>query len=363
LSGKVLNRNPDGSFFKLNFRLEKKSSILIPASTIERKTPVNMTEGDRSLFDKEIISTQASVHLFEYEDACVTPEGIIFKGLSLDKDLLIYPKHKKIYNSLYILSSRIKRKKITLSKEETYLLIFDYWSNSVFHWMCDALPRLEAVKEKAKECILLLPENLEYAYIHDSLKAYAFKGIVRIPSNAYVKCHHLISPQQITVSGEINPGNIRAVRSTILEYYKPKFENKFISPNIYISRSKAKYRKILNEEELLPVLGKYNFKIIYFEEMDFTEQVECCFHAKNVVSIHGANLTNTVFMQNKGNVMEFRKDKDPFNHYFYAIADSIGCNYYYQDCETIDKRPGYNFFDLNVNVPLFEENLKRMLGQ
>jgi hypothetical protein len=339
----------------------KTKTLLYPQQTVTRRLPVNLVTGDDYLFSGSNPADLKEVHLYSYENVNVSPEGIVFKGLSFDEDLLIYPKHKKNYNIVYLLSSYIKRKKISLPKNETYLLIFDYWSNSVFHWMCDALPRLEAIKEKAKEYVLLLPENFEYKYIHDSLKAYTFKSIFRIPLNSYVNCSHLISPGQITVSGEINPQNILSARSGILEYYKALFKNKFRYPNIYISRSKAKYRKILNENELLPVLKSSGFQIIYFEDMDFVEQVECCYHAKNIVSIHGANLTNTVFMQSKGNVLELRKNNDPLNNYFYALTDSVGCNYYYQNCETTDHIPGENFFDLKVDCELFEKNILLML--
>jgi hypothetical protein len=89
--------------------------------------------------------------------------------------------------------------------------------------------------------------------------------------------------------------------------------------------------------------------------------VESCYNAMNVISIHGANLTNIVFMQACGHVMEFRKENDRDNNYFYAIADSVECDYYYQNCKTIDHVPGKNFFDLIVDKELFEKNIQVML--
>lgn len=341
--------------------IKKIQTTLYSKKVVSRKTPANLAPGDEHLFVKANPVTLEKVDLFRYENLLLSPEGLVFKGLSLDEDLLIYSKHKKIYNFLYLVSTYVKRKKITLPKEENYLLIFDYWSNSIFHWMCDALPRLESVKELAKDCVLLLPENYEYPYIHESLKAYQFKSIFKIPVNVYLHCAQLLSPKQITVSGEVNPENIRGVRETILKYYKPLFKGKYQDPNIYISRAKAKYRKVLNEDAVLPLLEKYNFKLLYFEDLNFTEQVECCFHAQNMISIHGANLTNCLFMQNGGNVMEFRKKGDPDNNYFYAIADSIGSNYYYQNCEVLDHIPGKNFFDLTVNIYELEKNINLML--
>ena len=329
---------------------------------LKRAAPKNLAKGDELLFKKALNSSLKEVQLFTYSHVNVSPEGIVFKGLSLDKELLIYPYHTKIYNPLYLISSLIKRKCIRLPEENTYLLIFDYWSNSVFHWLCDALPRLEAVKEKARDCVLLLPENFKYAYIHESLKAFQFKDIYIMPLNAYVKCTQLISPEQITTSGEIYPQNFKALRKTLLDHYFPLFPKKYTNPNIYISRNKAKHRKVLNEDALLPILSDHKFELVYFEDMSFVEQLECCYHARNIISIHGANLSNVIFMQAGGNVLEFRKDRDAENNYFYSIADSVGCNYYYQNCETFDRIPGKNFFDLVVEIELFKNNLTLMLN-
>ncbi len=340
--------------------MKKKTSLIYPQTIIERSPPRNLKKEDAELFEKSMRHLLKPVNLFEYKNVCVTPEGIVFKGLKLDKDLLIFTAHKKTYNKLYLLSSLIKRKKIILPENETYLLVFDYWSNAIFHWMCDALPRLAAVKEKAKNTILLIPDNYQYQYIYDSLKPFQFKTIFKIPLNSYVKCPHLISPKQITESGYINPENIKQVRDTIINYYKPSFKNIEKNENIYISRTKAKYRKVLNEKELIPILKQYNFKIIDFEDMSFLEQIECCHYAKNIISIHGANLTNCVFIQPNTNVLEFRKQNHWDNNFFYEITDSFQSNYYYQVCEAIDYKPGFNFFDLIVNLALFKDNLNKM---
>lgn len=341
--------------------LLKKREIVYHEKTVLRKPPLNLNMADRVLFEKEITSQLRASELFTYENVCVSPEGIVFKGLQLDEDLLIYPKQKKTYNWLYLLSSLIKRKKISLAKDETYLLIFDYWSNSIFHWMSDSLPRLNAVKQIAKNCVLLLPDNFEYPYIHDSLKAFEVKRILKIPVNAYVKCEKLICPQQITITGKFNPENIREVRQRILDFYLPKFENDYKPRNLYISRSKAKYRKVMNEDKVIEVLKNYDFTVIHYEDMTFKEQIELCYYAKNVISIHGANLTNVLFMKSGGNVMEFKKERDPDNHYFYAITDSVYCNYYYQECKSLDPAPGYNFWDLIVDLPLLKKNVELMM--
>ncbi len=338
----------------------KTNNVLYKTLTIKRKQPINLIEDGMPSFIKNVNTNFKEVFLYNYKKVNITPEGHIFNNLSIDKDLLIYPKHKKIYNFLYVASTLIKRKKIKLDSNETYLICFDYWSNGIFHWMCDALPRLEAVKELAKQCVFILPKFFEYTYIHETLKAFEFKAIYLIEDTTYLYCANLMVPQQITTSGQMRPENILSLRHTLLNHFKPKFTGNIKQPNIYISRNKAKYRKVINEQELLPLLKKYNFEIIFFEDYSVCQQIELCYHAKNIVSIHGANLTNVIFMQPNCNVLEFRKKDDVDNNYFYELADSVNCNYYYLNCEFEDPKPHTNTFSLYVDADKFETYLKTL---
>ncbi len=336
----------------------KNKISIYSALKINRQPPHNVEVGKGSDFFKQVDVNFDVVDLNSYDDVYVSPEGIVFKGLSVEREHLIYPKHEKVYNAKYIVKSRIKRKCVRLPKGERYLLCFDYWSNSIFHWMCDVMPRLQAIKEQTKDLVLLLPANFEYPYIHETLAVFQFKSIYFIPINTYVRCLKLLVPDHITVSGKIRPDNFKALRTTILNHFEPNFSNRFNFSNIYISRNKAKYRKVINESELLPILAAYNYQLIYFEDYKVSEQIEICYNAKNFVSIHGANLTNTIFMKPNSNVMELRKKGDLENNYFYEIADAVDCNYFHLDCDFEDPVPNYNFFSLYVNVKDFELGLK-----
>jgi capsular polysaccharide biosynthesis protein len=338
----------------------KSITPIYPAGNIERQAPVNLGGGPSDFFRKVDLHFKP-VSLFRYSGVNVTPEGHVFKNFFIDRDLLIYPSHKKKYGFLYLASSLVKRKKIRLSPDEDYLLCFDYWSNSIFHWMCDALPRIEAVKELAKDCVLLLPKFFEYSYIHETLKAFRFKSIYLVEDDTYVYCKKLYVPEQIATSGQMRPENILGLRKTLLQYFQPQFSGKINYPNVYISRSKARFRKVLNEAELLPVLKKYGFEVIYFEDLSVAEQVELCYNAVNIVSIHGANLTNIIFMQPGKNVLELRKLGDMDNNYYYELADSVGCNYFHLDCESEDPEPEKNTFSLYTNPEQFETCLQKLI--
>jgi capsular polysaccharide biosynthesis protein len=181
-----------------------------------------------------------------------------------------------------------------------------------------------------------------------------------VPLKNYLRVNHLITVEQPTVSGDHRPELIKQVRQHLIKYFQPMFSGKLNKHNIYVSRNKAKYRKVLNESDLLPILKKYDFEVVFFEDYTMTEQIELAYSAKNIISLHGANLTNVMFMKPGGNVMEFRKNNDTENNYYYALTDSVDCNYFYQNCDYIDRRVG-NFFDVTVDVDLLEKNIRLMM--
>ena len=73
---------------------------------------------------------------------------------------------------------------------------------------------------------------------------------------------------------------------------------------IYISRSKARYRRVLNEQELLPILAEYGFSIVYLEDCSVDEQVSIMKFANIVVGPHGTGLDNLLYCDPGTKVLE-----------------------------------------------------------
>lgn len=78
--------------------------------------------------------------------------------------------------------------------------------------------------------------------------------------------------------------------------------------NIYISRSDANQRKVLNEDELIENIKKLNFEIVNLSELSFFEQLSLFNSAKCILSLHGAGLTNLIFSNKKTRVIEIFPD-------------------------------------------------------
>ena len=113
-----------------------------------------------------------------------------------------------------------------------------------------------------------------------------------------------------------------------------KIIKKTIKYNYYIRReknikNKFKNRLVHEEEKLIKYLKNKNFKIISFENKNIKDQIEIILNSNVVIGIHGANLTNTVFKEKGGSVIElFPFDSIRDGCYYEYIAEQRNLNYF-----------------------------------
>lgn len=97
---------------------------------------------------------------------------------------------------------------------------------------------------------------------------------------------------------------------------------------IFISRKDAAMRRILNEEELLETLEKYNFQQYVLEQMTIEEQIELFYDAEVVIGSHGAGFSNILFSE-KIHVIELFPSKFIWMPVYYFLSKSMQHNYHY----------------------------------
>jgi len=202
--------------------------------------------------------------------------------------------------------------------------ITDNWSFNYFHWFLDALPRLVSIEEYLEDHLLILPEELkQQRFIVESL---AFFNIQVKFSTLSKKLFvgELLLPTHLASSGNFN-------RTALL-----KLREKFIPANtiepfrkIYISRSKALKRKITNEKELTELLVQFGFEIHCFEDYELAKQISLMKETKYLIGLHGAGLTNMLFMPPRGKILELRKEGEDLLNWFFILASDLDHDYYY----------------------------------
>ena len=104
------------------------------------------------------------------------------------------------------------------------------------------------------------------------------------------------------------------------------------SARVFISRARARGRKLLNEDALWPRLEALGFQRVFMEDLDFPEQVRLMQQTSIIVAPHGAGLTNMMFCPEGADIVELA-DPDYPNPNFYALAAAMGHRYWLIDAQ------------------------------
>ena len=226
--------------------------------------------------------------------------------------------------------------------ERDCLWIVDDWSAGYFHWLADALSRLYVARDAAKDLVLLLPHRYrELEFVQSSLKAFAVGGVEYAGADEVYLCRKLFMPSRVAPSGKYNEvvpsGNyneevVRGLREMLVGFYGREGAGSGAGERVYRA-CRAPKRKVSNEGELLDTLREFDFRVVHFEDHPFEEQVRIAAGARVLVSNHGAGLTNILFMNPGGRVLELRRRDERERNWFFNLASANGLEYFYQLCD------------------------------
>ncbi len=337
----------------LNFSKEKISL---------RSLPVNFNTEDISLFKHELEKKIPAVNICKYEDVKISAEGIIFYKNRILIESFAFPENFRKWKKRAIVKTYINnfllRKRNYINKNVFW--VTDDWSKGYFHWLCDVLPRLKVISGYFENAVLLLPDSFRSLdYVQTSLEIFGIKDIRYINNNEILLCSKLYLPTHTAASGDFNEPIIKEVQKTFWE--KSDSGKNVDFQKVYISRRKADKRKIQNEDEILEILKKYDFKIICAEDYSFIEQVQLFASVKYLVSSHGAGMTNMLFMPECGNIFELRKFDDNINNCYFNMASALGLKFYYQLCRSDNMEEDAHTANIIVDKIMLCKNLERLL--
>ena len=201
-------------------------------------------------------------------------------------------------------------------------------STGFFHWMTDALPRLQILRNAGP----VRWEQIDHFVVSDgipaireslSLLGIREERVVVSRRDNHFLCDWLVVPSLTGSPGNVPPWAIDFLRSQLLKSAPATRQRR-----VYVSRAKASGRKILNEEEILPLLCHRGFIRVTLEEMSLREQIALLAEAEAVVAPHGAGLTNLVWCAPKTKVLEIFSPLY-VNLCYWAIASLTCADYYY----------------------------------
>lgn len=325
---------------------------------IHRTPPVNLDQKDAVYFanDFEARIPEPTIQVLENID--VTAEGLLFNKRRILLESFSQPESFANWKLRSVLIAHL-RNLIRPTKEISEAVwVTDDWSVGYFHWLSDVIPKILIARHQSEDCGILLPSHLQNLdLVNESLSILGIKNISFVPTGSNVRVARLFRPIHTPVSGDYIVPIIRSVRRIFSSSVLSKGEYR----RIYISRRLAKKRHIVNEGEVERILDEYDFKLVETEKMSFRQQIELFAGCEHLVSIHGAGLTNMLFMAPDTQVLELRKPDKTVPNCFFNLASALRIKYYYQMCPAVNPQEPPHSADLIVDGGLFRRNIEKMI--
>ena len=325
-----------------------------------RALPINYNASDKHLYKHEFEKNYYEPFLKVITNCYIGNHLSVIKNYKIVND-------EEYFSPNLVIKSRIEKLKIiinSIAEQKTFLstgiFSIDNWSKGYFHWFMDVLPKLISLPEKYGSGTLLLPkEYQEISFITETLTLLNFDKIYYFNKNEIIKVQELIIPGIMAETGNYNDRVVNLLRDELTYTFS---HAKKQSLRILILRNQKLKRKIINENEIIELVNTYGFIVVCFEELPWREQVALIESCSLLIGLHGAGLTNMLFMRKGSSLLELRRKGDHNNNCYFSLASALELNYFYQLCEVNDENISTQENDFLVDKDLLERNIKAMIA-
>jgi hypothetical protein len=325
---------------------------ILDSFVVTRKPPLNISQSDLALFEPSFSCEIPSNYFYVLNNAYVVDDTIFsFQNLKfyINETHLIGSKFSSVQKINYL-------KKIIFNKiknTDQLIWITMNWTEMYFHWLFDALSRLILIEEFFNDYKVVLPSSYKkFSYVHESLKLLDFE-VVYYENNEVLKVKHLVLPSHTAPTGNYNLSLIIKLKDRLLGSVI-NFAKKNQNKRIFISRSKASRRVLINEIELYTLLAKYNVEFHCFEDYTLEQQIILSNSCSFMTGLHGAGFSNMIFMEPNSSIFEIQAKNNHMN-VFYSLATELNFNYYYINSNFNADN------DLVIDVEEYEKVLQKIL--
>lgn len=251
--------------------------------------------------------------------------------------------------------SVLKNELHVFKSDRKHFFLFSPWSKGYYHWLTEVAIKPLLFREELLDGIILLPENTQN-FVTDFFDLFGFNNLKTLKDNVFFKKLSVVTNPR---TNHYNKEHIFLLRDQVLS----KVEKEKTPRKLYVSRKNAKKRKVVNEDELSDGLKQLGFECVDLENTPFTEQVKLFGNCETLVSIHGAALTNSIFMPAGSSVIELYPDivkrKEDLSACYYRLSKVLGNDHRYLFCETDGGKGKVTLDSCNINVAL--SKLKELL--
>lgn len=174
------------------------------------------------------------------------------------------------------------------------------------HWLLDTLPRLLLLVDEG--CDLTQFDNFVFATINQNFHktTLASLGIPLDRVHTRQVEGNLFHVDSFTYVSEPRLNFVASpkVYDLVRHFFCCDLHSEKCGRRLFISRSKASRRRIVNELELMEFLRTYDFETISLEDLTIKETARVMSEASHIVAPHGAGLANLIFTSKGTRVLE-----------------------------------------------------------
>jgi hypothetical protein len=341
--------------------------------TYKTSLPKNIAEENVHLFKNRQSYQLPLLRVKQMKNVFISNQGLVVKcgllplksaeNLIGNYDQTFYWTHwKKAIEQFLVCKYGKSLKGIRLNDNTLYFSIHTPWFG-YFTWFTTYIPRLIMVLDRYPDATLLVPEEWEtISYVNDSLKMFPDLKKKTVPRDNHLFVKNYVFAEVRPWTSIFYPEHIFKVRDVCLNYLQQHPVTIKAISKLYVSRKRANRRKIVNEQAVEEYLIQLGFQSVCFEDYSVFEQMYLMRHADMLVSMHGAGLTNCMFMQPQTTLVEITpivKTPEQFRLPFWRMASLLDINYYVQFCKTVDNGEK-DIYTRNMEVDVSE--LKRIIN-
>ena len=299
----------------------------------------------RAFWSRLAVGAEERSFVARLPGGCVFGSGAVLSpdGQSIARDVSL--DFGKPFDDHWLLTYKKIAEPVALSG--TTAVVATTLSSGYSHWLLDELPRLLLLGDAKYDAVI---GNVAHAY---GREAYAHLGlaarIIQPKRYSHYRCEQLVVPSLLGRSESPTATMVRLLR----EFAEPMAAAKSpFGERLYITREKARRRRVVNETELWPQLERRGFKKVHLEELSWREQLGAFRHARVIVGPHGAGLANLVFCEPGTRVVELF-NRAFVNPGYWRLAALNGLDYrplVSAGAEPLAQHLQANRFDLEADI-------------
>jgi capsular polysaccharide biosynthesis protein len=207
-----------------------------------------------------------------------------------------------------------------------------------YHWMVDCLPRWDVLRIcgiDGETVDAVVVNSLRSPFQRETLERLGIPEgkVVESDRHPHLQADELIVPSFPGAFTWASSQAIAFLRHTFLPLSQNAQRN--WPRRIYISRTKAHHRRILNEPAVIEALAPFGIMPIELESLSLAEQIALFAQADIIVAPHGAGLTNLTFCKPGTRVLEIFSPTY-VRHEYLVISQQVGLRHWFITGEGLD---------------------------